>query len=358
MAGLGIASLIAIVVGVMLRLAPIRRSRNVYSGGEAGSALDGGGEPADRRPAVTVVIPAFNEEKNINWVLERLPAWTSQVVLVDGLSTDFTEAVARSVRPEIVVVHQRERGKGAALRAGFAAATGDIIVMLDADGSNDPQELAKFVEALEAGADFVKGSRSIPGGGSGDFTLLRRAGNRAFVLLVNMLYGARFTDLCYGYCSFWRRHLDTLALTASGFEIETELVLNAIKAGLEVAEVPSWELARRTGKSNLHAITDGRRVAKTILRERFRRDVAGPAAITQVALEVFETASPSTDAWRPAGQDRRRRDRRKLARAESGYSGAERRQGERRQPPHSTIHVYVAAAEQASENGRGLVLLR
>lgn len=79
--------------------------------------------------------------------------------------------------------------------------------MLDADGSTDPRELSRFVDALEAGADLVKGSRSVLGGGSVDLTLLRRAGNRALVMLVNLIFGSRFTDLCYGYCAFWRRHL-------------------------------------------------------------------------------------------------------------------------------------------------------
>lgn len=357
MVGVVGAAVITITGGVVVRFPPSRRSRKLYSGWQRGRVP--GGKAAreqphdDRSPAVTIVIPAFNEEKNINWVLERMPAWVSQVVLVDGLSTDFTEAIARSTRPEIVVVHQRERGKGAALRAGFAAATGDIIVMLDADGSNDPQELGTFVAALEAGADFVKGSRSIPGGGSADFTLLRRAGNRVFVMLVDVLYRARFTDLCYGYCAFWRRHLDALALTATGFEIETQLVLNATKAGLTVAEVPSWELARRTGKSNLRAFRDGRRVIKTILRERVRRNTPSPAATKRIELEVFEKASPSTDVWRPAGYDRRRRERRRLDRLESGYAGVERRCADRRQRPPSIAHVYVAADERTN-----VVLLR
>jgi len=291
---------------------------------------------------VSVVIPAFNEEESIDWVLAHMPAWVSEIVLVDGLSTDWTEAVARRMCPDIVVVHQHERGKGAALRAGFAAASGDIVAMMDADGSTDPWELGRFVDALLAGADFVKGSRTLKGGGSVDFTLLRRAGNRGFVLLSNLLYGSEFTDLCYGYCAFWRHHLDALALRADGFEIETELVLNAVKAGLTIREVPSLELPRRGGSSNLSAFRDGRRVLKTIIRARAVHEACAPPA----QIELVEHYKPShhLEAWMPAGQDRRRGERRKLGRAPSRYSGPERRRADRRKPPADTTTIYVASS--------------
>lgn len=252
----------------------------------------GAAEPGgDRlRPSVSVVIPAFNEEASIDWVLEHLPPWVYEVLLIDGLSTDRTEAIARRLRPDIIVVHQRQRGKGAALRAGFAAARGEIIVMLDADGSTDPRELDRFVRALEEGADFVKGSRTAAGGGSADLTPLRRAGNLGFVLLVNALYRSRFTDLCYGYCAFWRRHLDALALHADGFDIETELVLNAVKGGLKIREVPSVELPRRGGASNLHAFSDGSRVLRRILRHRFARGSQSEAASPAIELVALNPA--------------------------------------------------------------------
>ena len=258
-----------------------------------------GVEPArnGHRPSVSVVIPAFNEEESIDWVLEHLPTWVYEVVLIDGLSTDRTEAIARRLRPDIIVVHQRQRGKGAALRAGFAAARGDIIVMMDADGSTDPRELDRFVEALEGGADFVKGTRVAAGGGSVDLTPFRKAGNLGFVLLVNALYGSRFTDLCYGYCAFWRRHLDTLALCADGFEIESELILNAVGAGLEIREVPSMELARRGGASNLRAFSDGSRVLQMILRHRLARGSQANGAGSQIELVAIDQAQTAKSTY-------------------------------------------------------------
>jgi hypothetical protein len=249
-------------------------------------------DPTDPRGhRVSVVIPTLNEEGSLAWVLEQIPAWVSEVVLVDGLSTDGTEALARRLRPDVVVVHQHQRGKGAALRAGFAAATGEIVVMIDADGSTDPSEMPRFVEALVAGADFVKGSRHVEAGGSADFTRMRAAGNLGFVKLANLLYGSRFTDLCYGYCAFWRHHLDALALSADGFEIETQLVLNAVKAGLQIEEVPSFELERRAGTSNLNAVRDGTRVLRTMFKERARVQPEPNAATAGIDLVAHAVPS-------------------------------------------------------------------
>jgi glycosyltransferase involved in cell wall biosynthesis len=219
---------------------------------------------------VTAVIPARNEARNIGWVLDRMPPAVTRVILVDGLSTDGTVDVARHHRPDIVVVSQLRPGKGAALRAGFDAAGDDIVVMLDADGSMDPCEIPAFVDLVRDGYQFVKGSRFVGGGGTADMTVLRNVGNRALLALANGLFGSAYTDLCYGYCAFDGRSLRSLGLTADGFEIETQLVLRSVKAGLVIAEAPSFEYPRRSGDSNLHTFRDGWRVLRTIVAERFR----------------------------------------------------------------------------------------
>jgi hypothetical protein len=294
-------------------------------------------------PAVSVVIPALNEAEAIGWVLERIPVWVTEVILVDGRSADATEIVARDLVPNLVVVHQPQLGKGAALRAGFEAARGDIIAMLDADGSTDPEELGRFVRALEGGADFVKGSRHLPDGGSGDFTRLRKAGNQGFVRLVNLAYGCVFTDLCYGYCAFWRRNLPRLALTADGFEIETELVLRALKAGLKISEVPSVELIRRAGISNLNAFRDGCRVLGKIIVERLRAIPSRAAKRAPIQLQPVSTPAPGSPGWRPAGVQS---ERRCVDRSASGYMGPERRRPRRHRPAvtvYRTVEQPVAA---------------
>lgn len=217
------------------------------------------------RPTVSLVIPVRNEARNIAWVLEQIAGDVDEIILVDGDSTDATLITARSCRPDVKVVQQDGVGKGSALRTGFLAASQDIIVMMDADGSMAPQEIGHFVHFLSHGYDFVKGSRFIAGGGSMDITRIRRLGNRFLLGVFNTLYGADLTDLCYGFCAFHRRYLDHLALSATGFEIEAEMTVHALHSGLRIAEVPSFEMGRRAGESNLRAVRDGVRVLKTVL---------------------------------------------------------------------------------------------
>lgn len=220
---------------------------------------------------VSVVIPTLNEANNLPHVFAQLPAGLHEVVLVDGHSVDNTIDVARRLRPDIRVVLQARRGKGDALACGFSACTGDVIVMMDADGSTDPMEIPGFVAALAEGADFAKGSRYLPGGGSADLTWLRRQGNRFLSISVNLLYGTKYTDLCYGYNAFRRTCLDSLLVDCPGFEVETLINIRVTKLGLKVAEVPSFEGNRLSGNSNLRPIRDGFRILWVILRERFSR---------------------------------------------------------------------------------------
>jgi glycosyltransferase involved in cell wall biosynthesis len=232
-------------------------------------------------PRVSVVIPTLNEARNLPHVFAGLPADLHQVIIVDGHSVDETIEVARRLRPDVRVVMQSARGKGDALACGFAACDGDIIVMLDADGSTDAVEMTRFIEALRDGADFVKGSRFLPGGGSDDLTLTRRLGNSLLSRLVNRLFGTSYTDLCYGYNAFWSRCLPSLQVDCDGFEVETLLNIRAARAGLVIREVPSYEFSRIHGASNLHVVRDGLRVLRTILRER--RDLARASAAPPVA---------------------------------------------------------------------------
>lgn len=217
------------------------------------------------RSTVSLVIPVRNEARNIAWVLEQIADDIDEIIIVDGDSTDATLVTARRYRPDVRVVQQEGIGKGSALRTGFLAATGDVIVMMDADGSMAPQEIRHYIHFLSNGYDFAKGSRFIGGGGSLDITAFRRFGNRFLLTVFNSLYGTDLTDLCYGFCAFHRRYLEHLSLSATGFEIEAEMVVRAMQAGLRIVEVPSLEMPRRAGKSNLHAVRDGIRVLYTVV---------------------------------------------------------------------------------------------
>ncbi|HXL38610.1 MAG TPA: glycosyltransferase family 2 protein [Ktedonobacteraceae bacterium] len=219
-------------------------------------------------PHVSVVIPTHNEARNLYHVLPQIPSMVSEVVLVDGHSTDDTVSLAQQLLPGIRIIKQKGKGKGNALRSGFAACSGDIIVMLDADGSTNPNEIPRFVEALLRGNDFAKGSRFTEGGGSDDITFLRSFGNYVFCKLVNALFLAQFSDLCYGYNAFWKHCLDSMQIDCDGFEVETLISLRIHKANLKIIEVPSFEHLRIHGQSNLRTFRDGWRVLKTIIRER------------------------------------------------------------------------------------------
>ena len=242
---------------------------------------------------VSVVIPTLNEAANISHVLQRLPDFVDEVVLVDGGSTDGTVEVARSVRPDICVVRQTGHGKGNAIACGFEACTGDLVVMLDADGSTDAAEIPRFVEALRQGADMAKGSRFTPGGGSQDITALRSVGNRVLCGLVNALFGTHYSDLCYGFNAFRRTSLGCLAIDCDGFEVETLINIRVGRSRLNVVEVPSFERNRLNGESNLRPLRDGCRVLRTILRERFSRSggVVAVVEATELVASLSELSS-------------------------------------------------------------------
>ncbi len=251
-------------------------------------------------PNVSVVIPTLNEAKNLPHVLPRIPDWVYEVIIVDGLSVDGSVEVAQRSHPGVRALMVSEPGKGAALRAGFEAAKGDIIVTLDADGSTDPAEIPAFVGSLIAGADVAMGSRFAVGGGTSDMELHRRAGNWALTKLVKVAFGARYSDLCYGYVAFWKDVLPHLDGTFSGFEVETVMHIRAVRAGLRIAEVPSFEAERIFGSSNLRTIRDGARVFHAICREwRQSRTVeaAAPVDIDLVRLEWAEAARADAPPW-------------------------------------------------------------
>jgi glycosyltransferase involved in cell wall biosynthesis len=250
--------------------------------------------------SVSVVIPTLNEADNLRLLLPNFPGWIDEVIVVDGRSTDGTVRVAEAFARErrLSIVMEPRKGKGAALRAGFHAAHSDIIVALDADCSMHPCEIPLLVAALMAGADFAKGSRFIQGAGTADMSWFRSVGNWGLTQVVNVLYGGSFSDLCYGYFAFWRRHLSVIDPACDGFEVETFIEMQALKAKLRIAEVPSFEALRIHGASNLRAIPDGMRVLRTILRERWSHPRPAENSFGMAdpqSLRRFAAATAKTD---------------------------------------------------------------
>lgn len=222
---------------------------------------------------IRILIPTLNEEKNLDNILKKLrDLGYYDVLVIDGKSVDKTTEVAMLGGARVVVQHGK--GKGAAVREALTKYCGDVdaVIMMDADGSMDPTEISRFIKKLDSGADVVKGSRFVKGGYTYDMTLLRRIGNTMFTTIFNVLYSARHSDLCYGYVGFTKQAVEIIGprLKANGFEIETELLIEAEKSGLNVAEVPSTEYLRRNGDSNLRTFKDGKRILKTLFEGVFK----------------------------------------------------------------------------------------
>lgn len=220
---------------------------------------------------VSVVIPTLNEAGNLPYVLNTIPSWVDEVIIVDGRSDDDTQRIAKVLRPDVRIVHQPVPGKGAAMKAGLYAAKGEILIALDADGSMDGAEIGAFRDALLAGADYVKGSRFCAGAGSSDITKFRRFGDAGICFLLRILFGARYTDATYGYIGVWADRLDYLGIDTDGFEVETLIGIRAARGGLRTSEVPCFEASRIHGESNLSAFHDGFRILRVIVTERLRR---------------------------------------------------------------------------------------
>jgi glycosyltransferase involved in cell wall biosynthesis len=252
----------------------------------------------DEAPSVTLVIPALNEADGLRSILPRVPHVVSQLIVVDGGSTDATVEAALECRPDALVIQQTGRGKGDALKCGIAAARGEIIVTMDGDGSMSPEDSPLFIESLLSGADFVKGSRSLPRAGSDDFTLLRRLGNSALTRVGNMVFGSAYTDLTYGFNAYWRPTIQHLGCLADGFEFEIQAALRAASVGMRTSEVPTYEPARVGGESKLNPLTDGMAILRIIVSEASPRKgvtlgvhrAAPVAEPVVVEREIFATA--------------------------------------------------------------------
>jgi len=223
-----------------------------------------------KKPYISVIIPTLNEQRNIGKVIDGvkqvLKDYDYEIIVVDKHSADNTVEIAKAKGARVLY---EDLGKGYALRKGFKNARGKILISMDADLSNRPNELRLLISGIETGYDVCMGSRFLTGGGSEDMPRFRRLGNKLFVMLVNLFFKSHYTDLCYGYRSLTRSAVKRLRLTSTGFGIETELGIKAKKEGLKVLEVPSFEKKRGYGAGKLNSFRDGYVILKTIFANLF-----------------------------------------------------------------------------------------
>lgn len=217
---------------------------------------------------VTLIIPTRNEEGCIGRVLKEIPRKiVNEIIIVDGHSTDNTvKEVTEQFKKDDKLVNQKGDGYGGAFIEGFKIATGDVIIMMDADGSHNPADIPFIVDKVKEGYEYVMASRYTIGGMSEDDTFIRWFGNQLFTKLTNIVHGTKVTDSLYLFTAITKEGLKKLTLESLGFEFCTEILVKARKAGLRFAEVPAIERARFNGESKVNAFWDGIKFLKAIFR--------------------------------------------------------------------------------------------
>jgi glycosyltransferase involved in cell wall biosynthesis len=215
----------------------------------------------------TAILAALDEAATIGEVVRRCLAHVNEVVVVDDGSRDGTAALAGHAGAR-VLRNERNLGKGASLRRAAAAARGEVLVTLDADGQDDPDDVPALLTAIDSGADLVIGSRFLGSFEPGAITPANRLGNLALTATLNLLYGVRLSDTQAGFRAIRRELWRRLPLRASRYEVETEVLVRSLQAGARVVEAPVTRRPREHGRSALHALRDGSRILACMLRLR------------------------------------------------------------------------------------------
>jgi glycosyltransferase involved in cell wall biosynthesis len=239
---------------------------------------------------VSIVIPAMNEESTLGLVLadvfatiKDMHAYEFEVLCVDDHSTDNTRKVAESFGAR-VIQNTDKPGKGMALRTGFAAASGEVIAMMDADYSHRPEDLPIFLEALKDGIGLVIGSRVV--GGSEEYTHIRALGNVFLSTCLGLATRRYLSDALNGYKVFRREIFTDFQYTSTAFEIEIEIIANTMRKGYRIVEVSSHERSRSGGVAKSKVIQHGTRFLARIIYEGLKGVVPLEASQASKLAEI------------------------------------------------------------------------
>lgn len=221
---------------------------------------------------LSIVVPIYNEEKTLQIILERIldQPMEKEVILVDDGSTDRTREILASLdHPDIRVILQPEnQGKGAALRAGFAKATGDIVLIQDADLEYDPKEYGALIQPIEDGvADVVYGARFL-GGPHRVLYFWHYVGNKLLTLITNVLFNVNLNDMETCYKVFRREALEGMEIQSNRFGFEPEITAKMVKSRQRIYEIPISYFGRTYEEGKKITWRDGLTALYTLFRFR------------------------------------------------------------------------------------------
>ncbi len=205
---------------------------------------------------ITVVIATKNEGQGLKKIIRSVKPYAHEIIVVDGNSTDDTKKIARSEKVRFMLDHGL--GRGDAVKMGLEASKTEVVVLFDADGSHEPEDIPRFISPiLRNQADFVIGSRRK--GGSFDLNMnfmgiVRSAGSDFLVVLVNHRFKTNLSDILYSFRAIRKSTAEKLNLTSNDFGIEQEMVVKCVKQGFKLLEIPSREKARAWGESKLKTL--------------------------------------------------------------------------------------------------------
>lgn len=223
---------------------------------------------------LSIIVPVYNEQNTIDEILHRiktvtLPGWSKEIIVVDDGSTDQTKEVLKSWEKKVYVIYkEKNEGKGSALSIAFGKASGDIILIQDADLEYSPKDYPVLLAPFDnPQVNVVYGSRFL--GPHLSTMFLYALGNKFVTLVTNVLFNATITDMETGYKVFRRRVLDGITIRAKRFDVEPELTAKVLKKGCQIYEVPISYYGRKFSEGKKLTWRDGVVALWTLIKYRF-----------------------------------------------------------------------------------------